>query len=61
MKKMVIYFTNGLEVSYEFKNLIVNCGVDENAYIAFCGRRKTTEEYQHVLIQCSKIDWFEIE
>lgn len=61
MKKMVIYFVNGLEVSYEFKDLFVNCGMGENAYISFCGRRKTTEEYQRIIIQFSKIDWFEIE
>lgn len=61
MKTMVIYFTNGLEVSYEFKNLTVNCGVGETAYISFCGRRKDNENYQHVIIQFSKIDWFEIE
>lgn len=61
MKTMVIYFTNGLEVRYEFKNLTVNCGVGETLYISFFGRGKTTEEYQQFIIQFSKIEWIDIE
>ncbi len=61
MKTMTIIFTNGLEVGYEFKNLTVNCGVGETAYISFIGRRITDEDYRQILIQFAQIDWIDID
>ena len=61
MKTMIIIFTNGLEVGYEFKNLTVNCGVGETAYISFTGRRRNDEDYQQITIQFTLIDWIDIE
>lgn len=61
VKTMTIIFTNGLEVGYEFKNLTVNCGVGETAYISFFGRRRNDEECRQILIQFAQIDWIDID
>lgn len=59
MKTMVIYFINGLEVGYEFKNLTINCGVGETTYISFIGRRRSDEDYRQILIPFSRIEWID--